>query len=174
MRWFWIDRFTQLVSGQHATAIKNVTLSEEHIHDHFPGHPVMPHSLIVEGMAQTAGLLVGQYHQFQTRVILAKLSKIRFHFPAVPGDTLTYHAKIEQINEDGAMATTTSHVGDRLQAEAEMFFAHLADRVSAEELFDPAEFLAWLKLVRLFDVGVTAEGQPIEVPAGLATQAGFN
>ena len=53
MRWFWIDRFVEFVPGSHAKAVKNVTLAEEHLHDHFPGFPVMPGSLMLEGMAQT-------------------------------------------------------------------------------------------------------------------------
>jgi 3-hydroxyacyl-[acyl-carrier-protein] dehydratase len=60
MRWFWIDRFDEFVRGRHATAVKNVSLAEEHMHDHFPGAALMPNSLIVEGMAQTAGLLVAE------------------------------------------------------------------------------------------------------------------
>src|SRR5690606_29827235 len=112
MRWFWIDRFTELVSGQHATAVKNVSLSEEHIHDHFPGTPMMPASLIIEGMAQTGGLLVSEYNDFQERVVLAKLAKSNFHCEAVPGDTLTYRAEIQMMDKDGAMCTTTSHIGD--------------------------------------------------------------
>ena len=73
MRWFWIDRFTEMVSGQKATAIKTVSLSEEHLHDHFLGIPTMPNSLILEGMAQTAGMLVSEYNDFRERVILAKV-----------------------------------------------------------------------------------------------------
>ncbi len=42
MRWFWIDRFVEFVPGSRAKAVKNVTLAEEHLHDHFPGFPVMP------------------------------------------------------------------------------------------------------------------------------------
>ena len=55
MRWFWIDRYTEFVSGERATAVKNVSLSEEHLHDHFPGHGVMPNSLVLEGMAGAGG-----------------------------------------------------------------------------------------------------------------------
>ena len=46
MRWIWIDTFVEFVSGQRATAIKNVTLAEDYLHDHFPGYPVMPPSLM--------------------------------------------------------------------------------------------------------------------------------
>ena len=73
MRWFWIDRFIEFESGQRATAVKNVTLAEEHLHDHFPGFPVMPGSLMIEGMAQTGGILLGETHQFEHIVILAKI-----------------------------------------------------------------------------------------------------
>ncbi len=97
MRWFWIDRYLEFESGRYAVAIKNVSLAEEHLHDHFPGAPMMPNSLIVEGIAQTGGLLVGEYNQFGKRVVLAKVSRAKFHFPAVPGDTLTYRTQIEEI-----------------------------------------------------------------------------
>ena len=72
MRWFWIDRFNEFVRGKHATAVKNVSLAEEHLHDHFPGAALMPNSLIVEGMAQTAGLLIADALEFNRRVVLAK------------------------------------------------------------------------------------------------------
>jgi 3-hydroxyacyl-[acyl-carrier-protein] dehydratase len=167
MRWFWIDRFTEFESGRRATAIKNVSLAEEHLHDHFAGQAVMPNALVIEGLAQTGGLLVGEHNQFLERVVLAKLSLARFDRPAFPGDQLTYRAVIEDIREDGALVHCTSHVGDQRQAEVEMFFAHLDERQD-KELFEPADFLAMLRMLRLFEVGRQADGQPIPVPAHLA------
>jgi 3-hydroxyacyl-[acyl-carrier-protein] dehydratase len=167
MRWFWIDRFTEFESGRQATAIKNVSLAEEHLHDHFPGAPLMPNSLIIEGMAQTGGLLVAEHSGFVERVVLAKLAKAKFHFAAVPGDTLTYQATIDDIHKDGAIVSTTSHVGSRLQAEAQIFFAHLSEEAAGKSLFDPASFLAMLRLLGIFDVGRDAQGRPLEVPAAL-------
>ena len=64
MRWIWIDKFIAFESRVSATAIKNVSLAEEHVHDLYPGFPIHPNSLIVEGMAQTAGILVGQLLAF--------------------------------------------------------------------------------------------------------------
>src|SRR5476649_1351297 len=110
MRWFWIDRFTEFVSGEHATAIKNVSLAEEHLHDHFPGAPLMPNSLVIEGLAQTGGLLAGEHSHFENRVVLAKVAKAKFHFSAVPGDTLTYRIALDDIHKDGAIVSGTSHV----------------------------------------------------------------
>jgi 3-hydroxyacyl-[acyl-carrier-protein] dehydratase len=167
MRWFWIDRFTEFESGSRATAIKNVSLAEEHLHDHFPGAPVMPNSLVIEGIAQTGGLLVGEHSGFEERVILAKVAKAHFHFSAVPGDTLTYRTTIDDIHKGGAIVSGTSHVGERLHGEVQMFFAHLAESAAGKWLFDPANLLAMLRLLRVYDVGRDAAGRPLEVPAAL-------
>ena len=129
---------------------------------------MMPNSLIIEGLAQTGGLLVGEHSGFEERVVLAKIAKARFHFPAVPGDTLIYRATIEDIHKDGAIVSGTSHVGDRLQAEVEIFFAHLDEAAAGKSLFEPASLLAMLKLLGVFDVGRDADGRPLEVPAELA------
>jgi len=83
MRWFWIDRFTEFERGRRAVAIKGVALSEEQFDDYSPGFPLMPASLVIEGMAQTAGLLVGEMEGFAQRVVLAKIGKAIFHRPAV-------------------------------------------------------------------------------------------
>src|SRR5215475_9115694 len=101
MRWIWIDKFIEFESGKRARAVKNLSLAEEHLHDHFPGSPMMPNSLIIEGLAQTGGLLVGEYNAFEKKVILAKIPKAEFHFQAVPGDTLTYTAVLDAIGDDG-------------------------------------------------------------------------
>ena len=125
MRWFWIDRFTELQSGHYAKAIKNVTLAEEHLHDHFPGFAVMPGSLMLEGMAQTGGILLGEKNNFEHIVVLAKVPNVTFHGFVVPGDTLTYTAKLINESPEGGSVEVTAHVGDRLVAEAEIIFSHL-------------------------------------------------
>ena len=171
MRWFWIDRYTEFVSGRFATAVKNVSLAEDYIHDHFPCAPIMPNSLIVEGLAQTGGLLVGEHNGFSKRVVLAKVSKAKFHFAAAPGDTLTYRTTILSLDERGAIVEATSHVGDRLQAEAEIFFAHLDDKVDTQPLFHPDDFLNWLHMVRLYEVGRTEAGEPLQIPANYSSRS---
>ena len=122
MRWFWIDRFIEFVPGSHAKAVKNVTLAEEHLHDHFPGFPIMPGSLMLEGMAQTAGILVGEARNFQEKVILAKVGKATFHRLVRPGDTVYFNAKIDQLNEHGASISGTVTCGSDTVAEIEMMF----------------------------------------------------
>ena len=93
MRWFWIDRFTEFVRGQKATAVKSVTLAEEHLHDHFPGVAIMPTTLIIEGMAQTGGILAADAIDYKKQVVLAKVSAADFAFDVVPGDTIEYHMR---------------------------------------------------------------------------------
>ena len=95
MRWFWLDRFTEFVSGKYACAVKSVSLSEEAVDEYAPGRTHLPSTLIIEGMAQAGGLLVGQTGDFLERVVLAKVQSAKFHFEANPGDTLNYRVEIE-------------------------------------------------------------------------------
>jgi len=165
MRWMWIDRFVEFVRGKRARATKNISLTETHIDGYLPGCPVMPAPLIIEGLAQTAGLLAGELSGFRDRVVLAKISRATFHFPARPGDTLQYTAVLESVDKDGASARGTSHVGDQLQAEVEFIFSfHLGDKFADKSLFDPADLLRMIRTFGLYDVGVTDDGVRLQVP----------
>ncbi len=166
MRWYWIDRFIEFESGRYAKAIKNISLAEDYLHDHFPYYPIIPASLVIEGMAQTGGLLVCEHNQFREKVVLAKLPKAVFHCDAVPGDTLTYTATVDYIKEEGAMVTATSYKGHRLHAEAEIVFAHLNEPQLAS-LFDPDTFLRMMRLLGAFEVGHAADGSRLRPPARL-------
>ena len=163
MRWFWIDKFVEFERGKRAVAVKNVSIVEEEVDSYLPGFPVMPNSLIIEGMAQTAGLLIGEAGGYQDRVVLAKIGKAVFHRYAYPGDQLRYTAVVQDIQKDGAIASLTSHIGMELQAEVEMMFAFLDDRFPSGPLFDPVDFLAMVRAFGLYDVGKAA-GKSIEPP----------
>ena len=129
MRWLWIDKFVEFTSRTSATAVKNVSLAEEHLHDLHPDFPIMPHSLIIEGMAQTAGILVGEARNFSEKVILAKIGRATFHRLVRPGDTLYYFARISQLNEAGASIEGIVRAGADdsapLVAEIELMFSHI-------------------------------------------------
>src|SRR2546430_3603806 len=125
MRWIWIDKFTEFTPRISATAVKNVSLAEEHLHDLYPAYPIVPNSLIIEGMAQTAGILVGEARDFQEKVVLAKIGRATFHQLVRPGDTLTFHAKIDQLAEHGASISGTVTCGSQTVAEIEMMFSHI-------------------------------------------------
>jgi 3-hydroxyacyl-[acyl-carrier-protein] dehydratase len=130
MRWIWIDKFVDFQSQVRATAIKNVSLAEEHLHDHFPDYPVMPASLIVEGMAQTAGILVGEARNFAEKVILAKVKKARFEREVRPGEQLRYEAQIEQVSPEAASTTGKVFADGQLMAEIDIVFSHIDNNLS--------------------------------------------
>jgi len=158
MRWIWIDRFIEFERGSHARAIKNITLAEEHLHDHFPGFPVMPGSLMLEGMAQTGGILLGDVNNFEHIVILAKVPKIEFHSWATPGDTLTYTARLVEAREEGGMVECTAKVGERLVAEAEIVFAHVDPASLGAAQIDQKSFVFTSRLLTVLDVGKAGSG----------------
>ena len=133
MRWIWIDKFVEFTSRKSATAIKNVSLAEEHLHDVYPAFPIVPNSLIIEGMAQTAGILVGEARNFEEKVILAKVGRATFHRLVRPGETITLSAHIEQLNEQGASISGTVKVDGDLVAEIELMFSHIDQNMAGLE-----------------------------------------
>lgn len=164
MRWFWIDRYTEFVCDSHAVAVKNVTLAEPHMHEHLVGYPIMPNSLVTEGIAQAGGLLVSEHYGFAELVVLAKLAKVTFHSVVRPGETLTYRVTVDTLRRDGAVVSATGHVGDRLHAEAQLFYARLGEwngELAGARLFRPRDLRHWLSLVRVFEVGKHQDGTPM-------------
>ncbi|MFC1792841.1 3-hydroxyacyl-ACP dehydratase FabZ family protein [Planctomycetota bacterium] len=133
MRWIWIDKFIEFESGKRAVALKNVTLAEEHLHDHFPGFPVMPESLCIEAMAQTAGILVGEAKKFQEKVILAKIKKAVFFDYVKPGDTIILEATIESIAPEAAGTSGRITCSEKLLAEIDLMFSHIDQNLAGKE-----------------------------------------
>lgn len=147
MRWMWIDRVIELEPRRRMVAIKNVTLAEEHLHDHFggtetlPALPVMPASLMIEGMAQTAGVLVGHAEGFREKVVLAKVSDATIDSDVGPGMTIRYTAEITQIDGQGAATKGTIEVLDHAEADAgyrqigtvDLMFSHIDQNRSGLE-----------------------------------------
>ncbi len=133
MRWIWIDKFVEFHSGERAVAIKNVTLAEEHLHDHFPGFPVMPETLMIEAMAQTSGILVGEAKDFKEKVILAKVKKAVFFDYVTPGDTIKLEAKIESIAPEAASTSGKITLEEKLIAEIDLMFSHIDRNLAGKE-----------------------------------------
>ena len=151
MRWMWIDRVVELVPRQRLGAIKNVSLAEEHLQDHFPARPgrpavpIMPTSLIVEGMAQSAGILVGHADDFKEKVILAKVGLAELDREVMPGMTLRYTAVIRQLDRQGASTEGTVELLDHARPEKgwekigriDLMFSHIDQNMAGLEF--PAE-----------------------------------
>lgn len=158
MRWYWVDKFIEFNSGESAKAVKNVSLAEEHLHDHFPGFPVMPGSLMIEGMAQTGGILLGEKNDFEHNVILAKVPKVEFHSWACPGDQLIYSATLEEARDEGGVVSVTATVGERLVAEAEIVFVHLSSDDEQLNRIDQKNFVFRMNLLDILAVGKAGTG----------------
>ncbi len=133
MRWIWIDKFIEFESGRRAVAVKNVTLAEDHLHDHFPSFPIMPECLMIEAMAQTGGILVGQAGDFREKVVLAKISKVVFFDFVQPGDTIHIEAELDMLAAEAA--TTKGRItraGD-LIAEIDLMFSHVDQNLAGKK-----------------------------------------
>ena len=151
MRWIWIDKFLVFRSGEFARAIKNLTLAEEHLHDHFPGYPVMPASLIIEGLAQTGGILVGEAGGFTQKVVLAKIPRADFFGVACAGDQLIYEVTLTDLRSEGAVVRGKAFLEGELLADAEIVFANL-DNTRANQIFGPKNFVFTQQLLGVLDL----------------------
>ncbi|RKY22118.1 MAG: beta-hydroxyacyl-ACP dehydratase [Planctomycetota bacterium] len=153
MRWIWIDKFVEFHSGKRAVAVKNVTLAEEHLHDHFPGFPVMPETLCIEAMAQTSGILVGEAKGFKEKVILAKIKKAVFFDYVKPGDTIKLEAEIESIAPEAASTTGKITCEDKLIAEIDLMFSHIDQNLGGKKF--PEENFVFTDTFKSLLQGVT-------------------
>lgn len=153
MRWIWIDKFLEFNSGKSAVALKNVTLAEEHLHDYFPGFPIMPECLMIEAMAQTAGILVGEARNFEEKVILAKITKCVFHHYVRPGDTIMLHAAIESITSEAASTSGKILRGEELIAEISLMFSHIDKNLAGKQF--PEENFVFTDMFKSLLTGLT-------------------
>lgn len=116
-----VDRVTKIVPGESAVGIKNVSINEPHFQGHFPTRPVMPGVLIVESMAQTAGVLV-VYTLGPTAegklVYFMSIEQAKFRRPVVPGDTMHVHVAKEQARRSVWRFSARVLVEEQLAAEA--------------------------------------------------------
>jgi len=140
MRWMWIDRIVSLTPRQQIVAVKLVSMAEDHLHDQpGAGPPVMPGTLIIEGMAQAAGVLVGHCSQFREKVVLAKISRAQLDADAAPGSTLWYTARIVSMDDKGAATSGLVEIqqpGSPRQrlGQIDLIFSHLDQSNTGLEL----------------------------------------
>ena len=115
----FVDRVLELTPAKRVVALKNVTVTDPHLQGHFPGNPLMPGVLLVEAMAQTAGLLLSE----GSSVLLAQIKDARFRRPVVPGDQVRIEA--ERIGNLGGLHrfSVLASVNGTAVAEAEIVLA---------------------------------------------------
>ena len=164
MRWFWIDRFIEFVRETRARTIKNITFGEEPLDNYLQSCPHYPHSLMIEGMAQTGGLLVSEPEGFTRKTVLAKVSKATFNRVIVPGDCIELEAVVQAKHATGAVIDGKITCDGQTVAQMELWFAFLDESFGAEALFPPEHLMRTLRILRLFDVAVDSQGNRIDPP----------
>ncbi len=126
-----VDKVCDVKKGESAVGIKNVTINEDFFNGHFPGHPIMPGVMIVEAMAQTAGVLVvetmGVTENNDKVVYFMSMDEVKFRKPVLPGDTL--HMHVEKIKHRGNIwkFKGTARVDGNVTTEA-VFTAMVVDK----------------------------------------------
>jgi 3-hydroxyacyl-[acyl-carrier-protein] dehydratase len=125
---FLVDRVIEIDPGKKAVGIKNVTMNEEFFQGHFPGNPIMPGVLIIEAMAQLAGVLAFNSGANKgTSVYFLSIEKAKFRRPVVPGDQIKLEITVSQHRGNVWKFSGSAVVEEKVAAEAE-FTAMVTDR----------------------------------------------
>ncbi len=122
-----IDRVVEIQEGERAVGIKNVTINEPFFQGHFPSNPLMPGVLIVEGMAQTAGVLAYKSGAKGSSVYFMSIEKVKFRRPVCPGDQLRLEVKAVHKRNNVWKMRGAAYVNEVLVTEAE-FTAMITDK----------------------------------------------
>lgn len=118
-----IDRVLEVEAGKTCTAIKNISVNDPFFQGHFPGKPVMPGVLIVESMAQAAGIAIAMCDAAHNKLgLFIGIEKMKFRRQVVPGDILTLKAQILLFKRNIATAAVTAQVNGDTAAEGEIKF----------------------------------------------------
>lgn len=124
-----VDRVLEMEPRQRIVAIKNITMNEPHLQGHFPGRPVYPGVLLVEGMAQAGGiLLLHEQPDLERKLLLfTSIEEAKFRRPVVPGDQLRYEVEVLRLRSSYCKISGRALVDGQLAAEAIMASA-MVDR----------------------------------------------
>jgi beta-hydroxyacyl-ACP dehydratase FabZ len=123
-----VDRVMEIEPHKRIVALKNVTMNEEFFQGHFPGNPIMPGVLIVEALAQTAGILaIKSSGKDDMRVFFMSIDKTKFRKPVVPGDQLRFEVDVIQARGKVWKCAGKAYVGETLTSEGE-FTAMIVDK----------------------------------------------
>ncbi len=121
-----VDRVTSMTEGAEIVAFKNVSISEPVFQGHFPGHPIYPGVMILEGMAQAGGILALKSagltdEEIKQKVIyFMSIDGAKFRVPVKPGDKLEYRIKVLKLRKTLIVLEGKAYVDDKLVAEAEL------------------------------------------------------
>ncbi|NLM51560.1 MAG: 3-hydroxyacyl-ACP dehydratase FabZ [Firmicutes bacterium] len=119
-----VDRIVEMVPGQKAKGIKNVTINEPFFQGHFPGYPVMPGVLIVEALAQVGACAILSMPENKDKLALfAGIDKLRFKKQVVPGDVLELELEVLKMRGAFGRGIGTARVNNEVAVTGELLFA---------------------------------------------------
>ena len=164
-RWLWLDRFVEFREGRSAKAVKRVPRLRQgySLGRLFPEQ--LTAVLVLEGLAQTGGLLAFDAIRFRKAPIMAKIIKAEFHGETEPGTVLEYAAELERLDDDGAAVRIASRCGQRLHAQAQILFAFVANEGGGAAV-DPAIFYTMMCDTGAFDVPRQEPAAAVHQPSG--------
>ena len=139
MRFMLIDRIVELQVGTKITAVKNLTMAEEYLADHFPHFPVMPGVLMLEAMTQAGAWLVRHSEDFaHTMVVLKQINNVKYGQFVEPGQTLTVSAELVSQSDTEAKLKTSGSLEGRMTVSGRLVLAkyNLADANPARQKVD--------------------------------------
>lgn len=129
MRFHLIDRIEEISYGKYITAFKCITLADDVFNEHFPGYPVFPGTLIIEGLAQLGGSFFEIMRKKDglpmKQSVLSIVNKMKFRKPAIPGDKLHMRADIISRRDDFGVVRVIAKIDEEICAEGELTFAFL-------------------------------------------------
>jgi 3-hydroxyacyl-[acyl-carrier-protein] dehydratase len=118
-----VDRVLELIPNQRVVALKNVTVNESFFNGHFPNKPVMPGVLIIESMAQAAGLVMLSQEEHKGKVpYFTGIDNARFRKPIVPGDQIIIEVDVIKVRGSVGRVKAIAKVDNQIATEAELMF----------------------------------------------------
>ena|SRR5438105_4354116 len=119
-----VDRILELEPGKRAVGMKNVSINEDFFNGHFPNQAMMPGVLILEAMAQVAGVLLSQHPAATGKLaVIGSIENAKFRKPVVPGDCLVTEAEVLALRSSFGKVRLTGRVDSEVVAQCDMLFA---------------------------------------------------
>ena len=131
-----VDRVVEIDGDRRAVGVKNVSINEPYFQGHYPSIPIMPGVLIIEAMAQLAGVLLSQKLEHTGKVaVLLSMDDVKFRRPVVPGDQLVLEAETIKVKTRTGHVRCRALVNEQLVSQAEIKFM-MVDAESPETRVD--------------------------------------